>query len=42
LTLLSWWLVPRGWFPHLYELVPAFVLAAGAAIAVSRLAPLRE
>jgi Na+/proline symporter len=37
LTLLSWWIVPLGWSPHLYELVPAFLLAGGAAMGVSRL-----
>jgi sodium/proline symporter len=39
LTLLSWWLVQRWQLHNLYELVPAFVLAAGSALVVSRLFP---
>ena len=36
LTLLSWWLVQRWGLAHLYELVPAFLLAGFAAVATSR------
>jgi sodium/proline symporter len=36
-TLFSWWLVPHWGLHHLYELVPAFVLAGIAAMTVSRL-----
>ncbi len=35
-TLLSWWLVSLASLTHLYELVPAFVLALGAALSVAR------
>jgi sodium/proline symporter len=39
LTVVSWWLV-QGWeLANLYELVPAFALAAVAALAVSALTP---
>jgi sodium/proline symporter len=39
LGLASWWLVQRWGLHHLYELVPAFGLAAAAAIVVSFLFP---
>ncbi len=39
LTLVAWWLVQRWGLHHLYELVPAFFLAGGSAIGVSRLFP---
>ncbi len=39
LTLTSWWLVQQWGLHFLYELVPAFFLAAGAAVAVSFLFP---
>jgi hypothetical protein len=39
LTLGSWWLVQRWGFHNLYELVPAFFLAAGSTVAVSFLFP---
>ena len=39
LTLGSWWMVPRWWGPYVYELVPAFFLAAAAALVVSRFVP---
>jgi hypothetical protein len=39
LTLFSWWLVQRWGLHHLYELVPAFFLAAGSAVVVSWLFP---
>jgi Na+/proline symporter len=42
LTLGSWWLVPRWWGPYVYELVPAFLLAGCAALAVSRFVPARD
>lgn len=35
-TLLSWWLVSLASLTHLYELVPAFVLALAAALAAAR------
>ena len=35
MTLASWWLVQRWGFNNLYELVPAFIGAAGATLAVS-------
>ena len=38
-TLGSWWLVQRGGLHNLYELVPAFLLAGGAALGVSRAFP---
>ena len=38
-TLVAWWLVQRWGLHHLYELVPAFFLAAGAAVTVSLLFP---
>ena len=39
LTLGSWWLVQRWGLHNLYELVPAFFLAAGSTVAVSFLFP---
>jgi hypothetical protein len=39
LTILAWWLVQRWGLHHLYELVPAFFLAAGSALVVSLLFP---
>jgi Na+/proline symporter len=36
-TVASWWLVQQGGFDHLYELVPAFLLAGGTALVVARL-----
>jgi Na+/proline symporter len=41
-TLTSWGVVQQGAFRQLYELVPAFVLAAIAAVAVSRFVPVRD
>ncbi len=38
-TLGSWWLVQRWGLGHLYELVPAFFLAAASALLVSRVYP---
>jgi sodium/proline symporter len=35
LTLAAWWAVQRWGLHHLYELVPAFFLASGAAVVVS-------
>jgi len=35
LTVISWWLVQQWGLSNLYELVPAFFLAAFAALAVS-------
>jgi len=35
LTLVAWWAVQRWGLHNLYELVPAFLLAGGAAVAVS-------
>jgi sodium/proline symporter len=37
LTVLSWWLVRQWGLANLYELVPAFFMAAFAALAVSRI-----
>ena len=39
ITVASWWLVQRWGMHNLYELVPAFVLATTAALAVSRVVP---
>jgi sodium/proline symporter len=39
LTMGSWWLVQRWGFANLYELVPAFLAAGFAALAVSALTP---
>jgi Na+/proline symporter len=39
LTVISWWLVQRWGLENLYELVPAFVLAGLAALAVSAVTP---
>jgi hypothetical protein len=41
-TLLAWWLVQRWGLHHLYELVPAFALAAATALVVSRLFPVDD
>jgi len=38
-TFASWWLVQRGGLHNLYELVPAFLLAGGTTLAVSRAFP---
>jgi SSS family transporter len=40
--LAAWLLVPRGVLTQLYELVPAFFMAAAAALIVARLAPVRK
>jgi sodium/proline symporter len=42
LTIASWWLVQRWGLSNLYELVPAFLLAGFAALAVSAITPHRE
>jgi hypothetical protein len=42
LTLAGWVLVQRWGFHHLYELVPAFVLATAAALGVSALFSVEE
>jgi Na+/proline symporter len=39
MTLGAWFLVPRWGLDQLYELVPAFILATAAGLAVSRLLP---
>ncbi len=41
-TLAGWGLVQLAGLHHLYELVPAFGIAAAAALLVSRLAPVRD
>ena len=40
LTVISWWLVQQWGLHNLYELVPAFFLAAFAALAVSAITPI--
>jgi sodium/proline symporter len=40
LTVVSWWLVQQWGLNNLYELVPAFFLAAFAALAVSAITPI--
>jgi hypothetical protein len=40
LTVISWWLVQQWGLNNLYELVPAFFLAAFAALAVSAITPI--
>jgi hypothetical protein len=42
ITLSAWGVVQQGAFRQLYELVPAFVLAAASAILVSRFVPVGD
>jgi Na+/proline symporter len=42
ITLASWAVVQQGAFRQLYELVPAFILAATTAVTVSRFVPVRD